>query len=74
MSVTRLLKRMLRIVAIPFVVYTALVLLVYFRQRSMLYFPTHDTPSTRLALWSDGNRSMGWSREVANARNHSPGK
>ena len=67
MPVLRLIKRVLRIVAIPFAVYLVLVATVYFRQRSMLFFPTHAAPSTRLAPWLDGNRTIGFCRVVPNA-------
>jgi uncharacterized protein len=42
------------------------VLLVYFRQRSMLYFPSHESPSTRLTPWTDGSRTLGFCHEVPN--------
>jgi len=58
----------LRIVAILFVLYTAVVALVYFRQRSLLYFPTHAVPATGLGPWTDGGRTIGYCREAANAR------
>jgi uncharacterized protein len=63
----RLTERALRIVAIPLVLYLALVTVVFFRQRSMLYFPTHPAPSTRLTPWLDGKRTIGYCREVPNA-------
>jgi pimeloyl-ACP methyl ester carboxylesterase len=65
--IRRLIKRVLRIAAIPFAVYIGLVTLVYFRQRSMLFFPAHRAPSSRLTPWSDGNRTIGYCREVPNA-------
>jgi hypothetical protein len=58
----------LRIVAILFVCYIAVVALVYFRQRSLLYFPSHAAPSSRLAPWSEGGRVIGCCREAPNAR------
>jgi pimeloyl-ACP methyl ester carboxylesterase len=51
-----------------FVVYLAVVALVWFRQRSMLYYPSHDTLSTGLAPWSDGSRVIGCCREAPNPR------
>ena len=64
----RLIKRVLRIAAVPLVFYMLLVMLVYFRQRSMLFFPTHAAASTGLTPWSDGNRTIGYCREVPNAQ------
>ncbi|HZL42753.1 MAG TPA: alpha/beta hydrolase [Verrucomicrobiae bacterium] len=64
----RLIKKVLRILAIPFAVYLVLVLVVYFRQRSMLFFPSHASISSRLAPWSDGSRTIGYCREVPHAR------
>jgi pimeloyl-ACP methyl ester carboxylesterase len=63
-----MLKRVLRILAIPFVLYLVVVAVVYFRQRSMLFFPSHAAPSTGLTPWSDGNRTIGYCREVTNTR------
>ena len=62
-----LIKRVLRIIAIPLALYLVLVAVVYFFQRSLLCFPTHLTPSTRLTPWSDGKRTIGYCREVPNA-------
>lgn len=67
MPICHLIERVLRIVAIPFAVYLVLVTVVYFRQRSMLFFPTHAAFSARLTPWSDGNRTIGYCREVPNA-------
>jgi uncharacterized protein len=61
-------KRVLRIIAIPLALYLVLVAVVYFFQRSLLFFPTHLTPSSRLTPWSDGNRTIGYCREVPNPR------
>jgi uncharacterized protein len=68
MPIRRLIKRVLLIAAIPFAVYLVLVTVVYFRQRSLLFFPAHAAPSSRLAPWSDGNRTIGYCREVPNAQ------
>ena len=54
--------------AILFVCYLAVVAMTWFRQRLMLFFPTHDALSTSLAPWSDGSRVIGWCREAPNAR------
>ena len=59
---------MFRIAAIPIAVYVALVTAVYFLQRSMLFFPTHAVPTSKLNPWSDGSRTIGYCREVPNAR------
>jgi hypothetical protein len=63
-----MIKSVLQIVAILFVFYAAVVAMTCFRQRSMLFFPTHDAPSTSLTPWSDGSRTIGWCREAPNAR------
>ena len=44
----RLINRVLRILAIPFAIYLLLIVVVYFRQRSLLFFPTHTAPSSGL--------------------------
>lgn len=67
MPLCRLVKRVLRVLAIPFGVYLLLVAVVYLRQRSMIYFPSHTAPSTQLTPWSDGNHTIGYCREVPNA-------
>ncbi len=64
----RWIKRVLRIVAIPFALYVGLVAVVYFQQRSLLFFPGHGATSTGLAPWSGGSRAIGCCREVTNAR------
>jgi hypothetical protein len=58
----------LRILAVLLVVYAGVVAIVYFRQRSMLYFPSHNAVSSRLTPWKDGGRTIGYCREVANSR------
>src|SRR6266446_4404513 len=67
MPIRSLIKRVFRIAAIPLVVYSVMVTAVYFLQRSMLFFPTHGAPSSRLTPWSDGSRTIGYCREVPNA-------
>src|SRR5437667_10579565 len=64
----RLLRRVLRVAAIPLALYLVLIAAVYFRQRSMLFFPGHGNPTTRLTPWSDGKRTIGYCREVPNVR------
>jgi pimeloyl-ACP methyl ester carboxylesterase len=61
-------KPVLRIIGILLVLYVVVVAIVYFRQRSMLYFPTHATPTTGLTPWKDGARTIGYCREVPEAR------
>jgi hypothetical protein len=58
----------LRILAVLFALYVAVAAFVYFRQRSMLFFPTHTALSTGLTLWSVGERTIGCCRETPNAR------
>jgi fermentation-respiration switch protein FrsA (DUF1100 family) len=67
-STRRLLKRVVRIIAIPFALYLALVTIVYFQQRSLLFFPAHGAPSTKLTPWSNGSDTIGYCREAPNAR------
>ena len=50
----------LRIAAVALALYLLLVVVIYFRQRSMLYFPTHLAPSSALTPWSDGQRTIGF--------------
>lgn len=54
--------------AIPLALYVLLVTVVYFCQRSMLYFPAHSAHSTGLTAWSNGKRTIGYCREAPNAR------
>jgi len=68
MSMWRLTKWALRIAAVLLALYLVLVTIVFFRQRSMLFFPTHVAPSTRLIPWLDGKQTIGYCREVRNAR------
>ena len=64
----RMTKRALRISAIAIVPYFVIVTVVFFCQRSMLFFPTHLDVPTRLTLWIDANRTIGYCREVPNSR------
>ena len=61
-------KFMLRIAAILSVLYVVVVVIVYFRQRSLLYFPSHSPRPTTLAPWSDGQATIGYCREAAHPR------
>lgn len=47
----------LRIAAIALALYLLLVVVVYFRQPSMLFLPTHLARSSALTPWSDGKRT-----------------
>jgi len=67
MPIWRVVKPVLRIIAIPFLLYIVVVTIVYFRQRSMLYFPTHAAFSARLTPWSNDGHTIGYCREVQNA-------
>ena len=60
------LKLMLRITAILLIGYLALVAIVYFRQRSLLYFPSHGQHAGVLVPWSDGSTIIGYCREAPN--------
>ncbi len=55
---------MLRVAGAVAVLYVLVLVLVYFRQRSMLYFPSHGQAATRLAPWSDGTSVIGYCYEV----------
>lgn len=63
-----MMKTLMKVLGMLLVLYVAVVAIVYFRQRSMLYFPTHDAPASGLAVWMDGHRTMGYCREVPGAR------
>jgi pimeloyl-ACP methyl ester carboxylesterase len=58
----------LRIIGILFLLYLVTVVVIYFRQRSLLFFPTHAARSTKLTTWLDGNRTIGYCREAPKAR------
>jgi pimeloyl-ACP methyl ester carboxylesterase len=60
-------KRVARLAVIAVVAYVAVLTLIYFRQRSMLFFPSHNSRATELKPWVDGERLIGWCREVTNA-------
>jgi uncharacterized protein len=64
----RAIMPVLRIVAILFVGYILIAVTVYFRQRSMLFFPTHATLPSGLTPWADGEHTIGFCREAPNAR------
>lgn len=68
MPAWRVIKPMLRIVGSLFAIYMIVVVLIYFRQRSMLFYPSHAALSTGLTPWTDGNRTIGCCREAPKAR------
>jgi pimeloyl-ACP methyl ester carboxylesterase len=43
-------------------------MVVYSRQRAMLFFPTHHAPTSGLTPWVDGKHTIGFCREAPNAR------
>ena len=57
---------MLRILALLSMAYVGLVLFVYFRQRSMLFFPTHRALPSGLIPWTEAGQTLGYCREVPN--------
>jgi pimeloyl-ACP methyl ester carboxylesterase len=57
----------LRIAVILCVLYVVIGLGIYIWQRSMLFFPTHATPSTTLTPWSVGSHTIGFCHEATNA-------
>jgi pimeloyl-ACP methyl ester carboxylesterase len=62
------LRVVLRIVGILVLGYVLVIVLTYWRQRSLLYFPSHTTWSGRLAPWVEGTQTIGFCREVQDAR------
>ena len=58
-------KRRLRRAVIRFcAVYAACCFPVFVFQRSLLFFPTHNPPSTRLSPWVSDGQTIGYFREV----------
>jgi pimeloyl-ACP methyl ester carboxylesterase len=66
MATTSWNKRAKHLVVILLGFYLLLVAVMFFFQRSLLYFPRHQEPATRLAPWRDGERSIGYRFEVPN--------
>jgi uncharacterized protein len=60
-------KRVARLFALALIAYLGVGALVYFRQRSLLFFPSHAVVSTSLAPWTNGNRTIGYCHVVPNA-------
>jgi pimeloyl-ACP methyl ester carboxylesterase len=62
------LKPVLRVLILLLVLYAVFVAFIYFRQRSMLYFPSHDAEEAgrKLVPWRDGLRIIGYCHEVTN--------
>jgi len=63
-----LLKPAMRIALILLLVYLGLVAIVYFSQRSLLYFPSHIASPTELTLWKNEGHVIGYCRVVPHAR------
>jgi uncharacterized protein len=59
-------RPLLRVAALAAAAYAAVVALVYFQQRALLFHPTHEKPATALAPWREGQRLLGCSRELEN--------
>jgi len=57
---------MLRILVILSLLYVVLIVLFYYWQRSLLYFPSHDKSSSKLKPWPEGGRVIAWCREAPN--------
>lgn len=55
---------LLRVIGMLLIFYIGIVALLYFRQRSLLYFPSHLTVRSALDPWLDGNQTIGFCREV----------
>ena len=62
------LKPLLRIVAVLATLYLVAVAFVYFRQRSMLFFPSRGAPASGLVPWREGDRTIGYCRLAPRAR------
>lgn len=60
----RVFKRVLRITIILVLPYLAFTAFVYLRQRSLLFFPSHQPPVTNLTPWLDGTHLVGYCREA----------
>jgi len=63
-----IIKRVLRVLAIPLAAYVLLVLGTYLWQRSLLFFPTHQSPAGRLTPWRSNGQIIGYCREATNPR------
>lgn len=65
----RLRKWALRAGIILLALYLILVIVVFLIQRSLLFFPSHETPRAGdLAPWRDGQQTIGFCREIPNPR------
>jgi len=49
-------------------VYALLLLVLYFAQRSLIYFPSHNAPSGALKPWTVDGKILGCCREVSNPK------
>jgi pimeloyl-ACP methyl ester carboxylesterase len=68
MSSNRLSPFVLRLVLIAFGLYLLLVVLVFLRQRSLLFFPSHDSPGATLKPWKHGSEIIGYCRPLPHPR------
>jgi pimeloyl-ACP methyl ester carboxylesterase len=62
----RLRKWLLRAGIILLALYLLLVAVVFLIQRSLLFFPSHETRSGELVPWGDGERTIGFCRVASN--------
>ena len=62
MALNRVAKTGMRIAILLVLAYLGLTLLIYSRQRSLLYFPSHGSPSTVLKPWTNGTDTIGYHR------------
>ncbi len=58
-------RRVVRLFELAAALYVLLVAFLYVFQRSLLYHPSHGTTATQLTAWLDGNRTIGYCREVS---------
>ncbi len=61
-------KRLLRVAIRYGAVYVVFCLFIFFIQRSLLYFPSHNDPSSRLLSWTADRQPIGFCREVASPK------
>lgn len=50
------------------IVYALVLLVLYFAQRSLIYFPSHNAPSVALKPWTVDGKLLGYCREVPSPR------
>jgi len=59
---------MIRVLIIALITYAVVALVIFLRQRSLLYFPTHREARSTLLPWRVAGKTIGYCREVPNPR------